>query len=189
MKTIFTTGQVSKICKVAPRTVSKWFDSGRLAGYLIPGSQDRRIPREHLIRFMTENNIPLGELQVGILVMGVRGDFKTLLTDAILQASFHAVYVNNELEMGAQIAAYYPRCIIIECEHEKEAGVRCAIHLRADPRFRDTNVVGLGLSQAELSNGSSGIFTETFRKPFDVNLLIARLHKLTLTPESETLND
>ena len=47
MKKVFTTGQVAKICKVAPRTVSKWFDSGRLPGaYRIPGSQDRRIPRE-----------------------------------------------------------------------------------------------------------------------------------------------
>ena len=45
MKKVFTTGQVAKICKVAPRTVSKWFDSGRLRGYRIPGSQDRRIPR------------------------------------------------------------------------------------------------------------------------------------------------
>ena len=35
MKKVFTTGQVAKICKVAPRTVSKWFDSGRLRGYLI----------------------------------------------------------------------------------------------------------------------------------------------------------
>ena len=50
MRTIFTTGQVAKICKVAPRTVSKWFDSGRLRGYRIPGSQDRRIPREHLAK-------------------------------------------------------------------------------------------------------------------------------------------
>ena len=41
---VFTTGQVAKICKVAPRTVSKWFDSGRLKGYRIPGSQDRRNP-------------------------------------------------------------------------------------------------------------------------------------------------
>ena len=41
MKKVFTTGQVAKICKVAPRTVSKWFDSGRLRGYRIPGSQDR----------------------------------------------------------------------------------------------------------------------------------------------------
>ena len=62
MKTIFTTGQVAKICKVAPRTVSKWFDSGRLRGYRIPGSQDRRIPREHLIRFLKEHGMPLGEL-------------------------------------------------------------------------------------------------------------------------------
>ena len=62
MKKVFTTGQVAKICKVAPRTVSKWFDSGRLRGYRIPGSQDRRIPREHLVRFLKEHGMPLGEL-------------------------------------------------------------------------------------------------------------------------------
>ena len=27
MKKVFTTGQVAKICKVAPRTVSKWFET------------------------------------------------------------------------------------------------------------------------------------------------------------------
>ena len=54
---VFTTGQVAKICKVAPRTVSKWFDSGRLKGYRIPGSQDRRIPREYLIKFLKEHGI------------------------------------------------------------------------------------------------------------------------------------
>ena len=57
---VFTTGQVAKICKVAPRTVSKWFDSGRLKGYRIPGSQDRRIPREYLIKFLKEHGMPLG---------------------------------------------------------------------------------------------------------------------------------
>ena len=63
MKKVFTTGQVAKICKVAPRTVSKWFDSGRLKGYRIPGSQDRRIPREQLIRFLKDHNMPLGDLE------------------------------------------------------------------------------------------------------------------------------
>ena len=63
MKKVFTTGQVAKICKVAPRTVSKWFDSGRLRGYRIPGSQDRRIPREQLIKFLKEHGMPLGELE------------------------------------------------------------------------------------------------------------------------------
>src|SRR5437764_13935385 len=60
---VFTTGQVAKICKVAPRTVSKWFDSGRLKGYRIPGSQDRRIPREYLIRFLKEHGFPLGDFE------------------------------------------------------------------------------------------------------------------------------
>ena len=62
-RSVFTTGQVAKICKVAPRTVSKWFDSGRLKGYRIPGSQDRRIPREYLIKFLKEHGMPLGDLE------------------------------------------------------------------------------------------------------------------------------
>ncbi len=66
MKKVFTTGQVAKICKVAPRTVSKWFDSGRLRGYRIPGSQDRRIPREHLLRFLKEHGMPLGDLEAEV---------------------------------------------------------------------------------------------------------------------------
>ena len=80
MKKVFTTGQVAKICKVAPRTVSKWFDSGRLRGYRIPGSQDRRIPREQLIRFLKEHGMPLGELEEEglhkILIIGAEKLFK-----------------------------------------------------------------------------------------------------------------
>src|SRR5207249_8428320 len=74
MKKVFTTGQVAKICKVAPRTVSKWFDSGRLRGYRIPGSQDRRIPREYLIKFLKEHGMPVGDLEdeamAKVLVVG-----------------------------------------------------------------------------------------------------------------------
>jgi len=51
-KDVLTTGEVAKICNVAPRTVSKWFDSGQLRGYRIPGSKDRRIPVAQLVRFM-----------------------------------------------------------------------------------------------------------------------------------------
>lgn len=59
MKDVLTTGQIAKICRVAPRTVSKWFDDGRLKGYRIPGSHDRRVPVANLREFMTANEIPL----------------------------------------------------------------------------------------------------------------------------------
>lgn len=63
MQQVFTTSEVALICKVAERTVNKWFDSGRLRGYRLPGTQDRRIPRDHLIRFLKEHGMPLGDLE------------------------------------------------------------------------------------------------------------------------------
>lgn len=59
MRQVYTTGQAAKLLCVAPRTVCKWFDSGRLRGYRVPGSQDRRIPRESLVHFITEHGLAL----------------------------------------------------------------------------------------------------------------------------------
>ena len=67
MKKVFTTREVADLCGVHPRTVSKWFDSGRLVGYRIPGSQDRRIPREHLDRFCKEHEIKMDDRRLAKL--------------------------------------------------------------------------------------------------------------------------
>ena len=58
-KNVLTTGDVAKICNVAHKTVSKWFDMGQLNGYRIPGSRDRRIPVIELVRFMEINKMPM----------------------------------------------------------------------------------------------------------------------------------
>jgi len=63
MKAVFTTGEAAAICHVTARTVAKWFDSGMLKGYRIPGSQERRIPREQLVRFLRDNGVPLEGLE------------------------------------------------------------------------------------------------------------------------------
>ncbi len=58
LKDVLTTGQVASICRVTIRTVIKWFESGRIKGYKIPESKDRRIPRENLRLFLVESGIP-----------------------------------------------------------------------------------------------------------------------------------
>ena len=58
-KDSYTTGDIAKLCDCAPRTVSKWIDSGHLQGYRLPCSQDRRVPHEVLLIFMRENNVPI----------------------------------------------------------------------------------------------------------------------------------
>jgi two-component system response regulator RpaA len=62
---VYTTGQASRICRAAPRTVSKWCDSGMLKSYRLPMSRDRRILRGDLLKFLVAHGMPtdlMGEL-------------------------------------------------------------------------------------------------------------------------------
>ena len=53
----FTTGMIANLCEVAPRSVSKWIDGGKLPGYRLPGSADRRVKREDLVAFLRSHNL------------------------------------------------------------------------------------------------------------------------------------
>lgn len=55
---VLTTGQISTLCSVAPRTVSKWIDTGLLKGHRIPGSKDRRVLYSDLKAFMIKHEVP-----------------------------------------------------------------------------------------------------------------------------------
>ncbi len=67
---VATSTDVAAIVRVAPRTVSKWIDSGRLKGYRIPGSLDRRVLVPHLVDFLHASGIPVPrELMCGARVV------------------------------------------------------------------------------------------------------------------------
>lgn len=55
---ILTSGEVAKIMQVAPRTVSKWYDSGALRGWRLPGSLDRRFLAADVLAFAREAGMP-----------------------------------------------------------------------------------------------------------------------------------
>ena len=54
---VYTTGQVAKIFTVNINTVIKWFDEGKLAGFRLPRSNERRIYRESVLEFMRAHDI------------------------------------------------------------------------------------------------------------------------------------
>ena len=182
MKTIFTTGQVAKICKVAPRTVSKWFDSGRLRGYRIPGSQDRRIPREHLIRFLKEHGMPLGELEdeaVGkILLVGSDLMTRTSLNEMISNDDFKIEIAASGFEAGIQAESIHPDCVVVDFVMGREEALMIAQNLRKNAEFRDTVLIGLLSDDDNASGFDRSVFSETFRKPFDAALLAERIRTL-----------
>ena len=116
-KNVLTTGDVAKICNVAPRTVSKWFDNGQLRGYRIPGSKDRRIPVNELAKFMKVNNIPFTALAVGkIRVLLVDSDERgsSELAEKLQQKADYEVHIaKTNFQTGAAILKFTPHVVLI----------------------------------------------------------------------------
>jgi excisionase family DNA binding protein len=182
MKTIFTTGQVAKICKVAPRTVSKWFDSGRLRGYRIPGSQDRRIPREQLIRFLKEHGMPLGELEdeaMGkILLVGTDSQVQLSLGELMPSDDFKIENAASGFEAGIQAESLHPDCVIVDFAMGRNESLMIAQNLRRNKDYTESVLIALLSDDDNASGFDRTLFNETFRKPFDAALLAERIRTL-----------
>lgn len=177
MKRDLTTGQVAKKCGVSAKTVQKWFDTGRLKGHRIPGGLDRRIPRINLIRFLKENDVPLGELEQHVLLVGVDTATKTALLGEFSGEAVYVASVDNIFDAGVQTSILHPYCIVVDIDH---TGVLNAftlvVRLKKYPEHKETPIIGLVLRDSKGDKPEmTSCFTETFRKPFDAALLAARI--------------
>ena len=181
---VFTTGQVAKICKVAPRTVSKWFDSGRLKGYRIPGSQDRRIPREYLIKFLKEHGMPLGDLEDEAMakVLIVAQDqilIENLRRELPVERQFKVGVAASGFEAGIQAESFHPDTIVIDLAMGRSEGLQIAQNLRRNPQYEQTLIIALASEDEAAPEGLTNFgFSEAFKKPFDVALLGERIRSL-----------
>lgn len=135
--TTYTTGQIGRLLGVAPRTVSLWIDKGQLPGYRIPGSQDRRVTEEDLVRFARQNQIPVKLLTgacgpvVRVLAIG--------LPAALAAALGQALPLAWSLEAAAGVfaagAAYWrekPAVIVLGATLGRAACVEAATLLLRD---------------------------------------------------------
>jgi len=183
-KKVFTTGQVAKICHVAPRTVSKWFDTGKLRGYRIPGSQDRRIPREQLIRFMKENHIPLGSLEEEcwhkILIVGAEPLFIDRLKELLPENDdFKFEIAHSGFEAGTKASSFHPDSIIIDHAMGRSEALAISQTLRRNEAYKDTLIIALASEdEPNPENLTEYGYSEAFKKPFDVALLAERIRSL-----------
>jgi excisionase family DNA binding protein len=175
---VLTTGQVAKICNVAPRTVSKWFDTGQLRGYRIPGSKDRRIPREQLIRFMRAHGMPLDGLETGrrrVLIVDPDADLaallaRTLSTDFNIEVKTAA----SAFEAGTLAESFRPQVMIIDVSLGDLNARQLCHHLRSEPHLQNIKLVATsggmtdGMGQGLLQDG----FSAYLAKPFEIRPLV-----------------
>ncbi len=178
-KDVLTTGQVAQICHVAPRTVTKWFDSGQLKGYRIPGSRDRRIPAGELIRFMKAHNMPTDELEKGrirILLIDSRVEVaRQLARDLQTKGSFSVDIAQNSFDAGLMAQKMRPNIILVELMNPDIDAHELCSYVRDNDELKDCCVIALagGLSSTEvealLKQGFGGVVTE----PGNINKILA----------------
>ncbi len=190
MKTVFTTGEAAKICKVSQQTIIRCFDSGQLKGFRVPGSRFRRIPREALYRFMKENGIPTDALESGrrrILVVDDDPAVVDLITDVLATDNrFETRSVNNGFGAGMLAKEYHPDLIILDVMLPDINGKAVCELVRQDPTMSDIKIICIsGLVEedriAELKQAGADDF---LHKPIDIDELIRRICRL-LDIESE----
>lgn len=184
-KNVLTTGDVAKICNVAPRTVSKWFDSGQLKGYRIPGSKDRRIPLNELIRFMKAHNMPTETLSVGKLRVLVIDNDETskpaLLGSLKARGSYDVQAASTTFETGAAIQGFSPHVVLINLlANGIDANGICA-SIRNNEEFATIKMIALAnqLSEPEAAALIQKGFDGHVSDPSDAAEVIAKIEEVT----------
>ncbi len=184
IKTVFTTGEAAKICKVSQQTIIRCFDSGGLKGFRVPGSRFRRIPRECLYAFMKENNIPTDALESGkrkVLVVDDDRDLVELLVDVLERdGRFETRSVNNGFDAGMMVKEYRPDLIILDVMLPDINGKDVCVRVRNDKSLEAVKILCVSgmVEEDKIQELHRAGADEFMPKPFETEKLIELICRL-----------
>lgn len=168
---------------MAPRTVSKWFDTGQLRGYRIPGSKDRRIPVQALIRFMKAHGIPLGGLDSGqtrVLIVDSERDFVELLSRALGDEGRYEVRpAVNAFEAGMMIESFRPHVVLLDVSLNDMDPPAVARLVNANPELQGIRLIAMSasISEGETQALRQQGYDRVLHKPFDIRQVMRAIEE------------
>ncbi len=191
-KQIFTTGQAADICKISQQTIIRCFDSNKLKGFRVPGSRFRRIPREDLIRFMKENEIPTDILAGGrykILVVDDDEQIVELFKDVLLEdGRFEVRTASTGYDAGVITEQFRPDLIILDYMLPDINGNVVCKTIRSNPVLRDTKIIVVSgvVNQEEIVGLKTAGADDFVKKPFNIECLIKQVVSLIEDNSAQT---
>ena len=184
MKTVFTTGEAAKICKVSQQTIIRCFDNGQLKGFRVPGSKFRRIPRESLYRFMRDNQIPTDALESGKRkVLLVDDDAELVEVTARLledDGRFEVKVAANGFDAGMMVKEYRPDIMLLDVMLPDINGKEVCMRVRSDASLEEVRIICIsGMVEDDKIQELRLAGADDFeRKPLDVEILIDKMCRL-----------
>ena len=184
MKTVFTTGEAAKICKVSQQTIIRCFDSGQLKGFRVPGSRFRRIPREILYKFMKDNSIPTDALESGkrkALIVDDDEDLVDLIKDVLdSDGRFEVRTANNGFDAGMMVKEYHPDIIVLDVMLPDINGKEVCQRVRNDSTLDDCKIICISgmVEQDKIADLLASGADEFMQKPFEIEKLVDQVCRL-----------
>jgi excisionase family DNA binding protein len=193
MKTVFTTGEAAKICKVSQQTIIRCFDNGQLKGFRVPGSRFRRIPREALYKFMKDNGIPTDAHESGKRKVHLVDDDSELveLMTKVLEddGRFEVRVASNGFDAGMMVKEYRPDLIVLDVMLPDINGKEVCHRVRSDSSLEDVRILCISgmIEEDKIQELKLSGADEFLHKPFDIEELVERMCSLLeIEPASTT---
>lgn len=183
-KKVFTTGEAASVCRVSQQTIIRCFDNGRLQGFRVPGSKFRRIPRDELLRFMRENNIPTDALEGTrrrVLIVDDDPSIVDLLLEMLRRDTrFEVETATTGYDAGLMTERFRPHLIVLDYMLPDLNGDVVCERIRSNPNLKETKILFVsGVVERDriehlLRTGGNGFL----KKPFTVATLLDEIARL-----------
>ena len=184
LKSVYTTGEVAQICKVSQQTVIRCFDSGRLKGFRVPGSRFRRIPRDSLVTFMKENEIPLDHLASGrkrVLVVDDDQAIVDMFTELLERdGRFEVRTACTGYDAGMATQQFHPDVMLLDFKLPDVNGNIVCRTIRSQPEFEHMKIIIIsGVADPdEIEDLKAAGADDFIRKPFEIEHVISRMGEM-----------
>lgn len=183
-KQVFTTGEAAEVCQVSQQTIIRCFDAGRLKGFRVPGSRFRRIPREELIRFMKQNDIPADRLEGSkrrILVVDDDEQIIELFQDVLERdGRFEVRTATTGYDAGVMTNDFKPDLMILDYMLPDVNGNVVCQTVRKNEALAGMKIIIVSgvVNRAEIEDLLEAGADEFIQKPFDIEALLAQIESL-----------
>jgi len=183
-KQVFTTGEAAEICKVSQQTIIRCFDAGRLKGFRVPGSRFRRIPREELIRFMKQNDIPTDDFAHGkkkVLVVDDDPQIVDLFRDVLgRDERFDVQTASTGYDAGLLTNEFKPDLLILDYMLPDINGNVVCKTVRSNDKLSAMKILIVSgvVNREEIDDLLTSGADDFIKKPFDLDELMSRIASL-----------
>jgi len=181
MKDLFTTGEAAEVCKVSQQTIIRCFDAGRLKGFRVPGSRFRRIPRQSLVKFMKDNDIPLDAIESGkrkVLIVDDDSEIVELIVDILTRdGRFEAMTASSGYEAGIATQRFRPELILLDYMLPDVNGNVVCQTIRRNPEFENIRIIIVSgvVKRDEIDQLLKSGAQDFIKKPFSVDELTDKI--------------